>query len=153
MDAKEYDPKPAQQRWRLLGILFVIVVVPLIVWYFFLYYWPEERVVNKFFEAIEQKDMTTAYGIYFGDSDWQQHPNKYDKYPLAQFTLDWGPSSEYGVITKHHIECATEPDKKDFQSASGVIVVVKINGRAENKSLWVEKKSKIITDSPFQAVC
>ena len=152
MDAKEYDPRPAQRRWRLIAIGALVVVLAGISWYFFRY-WPEERVINKFLEAVERNDMQTAYGLYQGDPDWQQHPDKYDKYPFGQFNLDWGPSGDYGKITSHHVECATELPKKNFVSPTGVIVVVRINQRAETKSMWVEKKSKTITDSPQTVLC
>ncbi len=153
MDAKEYDPGPANRRKRLIVILAAVAVLAGIFWYFFRY-WPEERVINKFFEAIERKDMQTAYGLYEGDPNWQQHPNQYDRYPFGQFSVDWGPSGDYGPITSHHVECATElPKKEGSQSPTGVVVVVRINARAETKSMWVEKKSKRITDSPNAVLC
>jgi hypothetical protein len=34
-----------------------------------------------------------------------------------------------------------------------VVVVVTINNRAEPRSMWVEKKSKTITDSPIKVLC
>jgi hypothetical protein len=153
MDAQEYDPRPAQRRWRLIVIAVIVIAVPLGVWYFFFYYWPEEHVINIFFQAIEQKDFETAYGIYEADPDWKQHQDKYKEYTFNQFRLDWGPQGDYGVITSHNVDCSTELPKKDFQTASGVIVVVTINKRAETKSLWVEKKSKSISLSPREVLC
>jgi hypothetical protein len=152
LDAKEYDPRPAQRRWRLVIIAFVVAVAAFLVWWFFRYY-PEEQAINRFFHAIEQKNFDTAYGLYFADPNWKQHPQKYDQYPLAQFMLDWGPSSEYGVITGHKIDCATEPPKKAYRSSTGVIVVVSINNRPETTSMWVEKKSKSISLSPQEVLC
>ena len=152
MDAKEYDPRPAQRRLRIVGLVVVVAILAFAAWWFFRY-WPEEQVINHFFAALEQKNFDKAYGIYYADPDWKQHPQKYNQYPLAQFVLDWGPSGDYGPITSHHIDCATEPPKKDFQSSSGVIVVVTINRRNESTSLWVEKKSKTITTSPFTVLC
>ncbi len=148
MDAKEYDPRPAQRRRRLIVIAVLLAVAVLTVWWFFRY-WPEEHIVNKFFEALERKDFNAAYGIYNADPDWKQHAEKYNQYPLPSFMLDWGPSSEYGVITSHKIDCVKEPEKRDFQSASGVIIAVIINGRSQAASLWVEKKAKTITNYPF----
>jgi hypothetical protein len=153
MDAQEYDPRPAQRRWRLIITAVVVIAVPLGVWYFFFYYWPEEHVVNRFFQAIERKDFETAYAIWEADPNWKQHPEKYPDYTLNQFRQDWGPQGEYGVITSHEIDCSTELPKKDFQTASGVIVVVKVNKIASTKSLWVEKKSESITFSPREVVC
>ena len=151
-DAKEYDPRPAQRRWRLVVIAFIVAVAAFLVWWFFRYY-PEERAINHFFQAIERKDFDTAYGLYFADPNWKQHPQKYDQYPLSQFMLDWGPSSEYGVITSHKIDCATEPPTKAYRSSTGVIVVVSVNNRPETTSMWVEKNSKSISLSPQEVLC
>jgi hypothetical protein len=148
LDAKEYDPRPAQRIKRIAAISAVVLFAGLALLWFFRY-WPEEHVVNKFFDAIERQDYETAYGIYHADPDWKQHPQKYSDYALPQFKLDWGPSGEYGTITTHAIDCSTEPKVK----GSGVIVVVTINKRSESTSLWVEKKSKTITTSPWQALC
>lgn len=152
MDAKEYDPRPAQRRWRLLVSALVIVIAALLIWWFFRFY-PEDHVINKFFAAIEHKDYDTAYGLYFADPEWKQHPQKYNQYPLPQFMLDWGPSSEYGTITSHKIECTTEPPSKAYRSPTGVIVVVSVNKRSETTSMWVEKKSKSISLSPQEVIC
>jgi hypothetical protein len=153
MDAQEYDPRPAQRRWRMIGIAVIAILVAGTVWWFFRYY-PEEQVINKFFQALERKDYDTAYALYNADPNWKQHPGKYDQYTEPQFMLDWGPSGDYGVITSHHIDCAIEPPKKAFRSPSGVIIVVTINNvTAKPLSMWVEKKSKTITLSPQEAVC
>jgi hypothetical protein len=153
MDAKEYDPRPARRMWRLIGVAVLIVVLGFIAWRIFRYT-PYTSVINKFFEAVERKDFDTAYAIYNGDPNWQQHPDKYDKYSLSQFKLDWGPSGEYGIIKSHEVDCVTEPEAKDFHSPSGVIVVVRVNNRVDGEtSLWVEKKTKTITTSPFNVEC
>lgn len=152
LDAKEYDPRPAQRRKRLIIIAVAVVVIAAGVWWF-TRYWPEEHVVNKFFTAIEKKDFDTAYGIYNADPDWKSHPDKYKDYTLNQFLLDWGPSGEYGVITSHEIDCVKEPDKKGFASPSGVIIAVTVNNRDGDASMWVEKKTKTLTISPFPLVC
>jgi hypothetical protein len=151
MDAKEYDPRPAQKRRRLIATVVVFVIV-VTAYLYFTRYDSETKVINNFFHAIEQKDFDTAYGIYQGDSDWKQHPDRYT-YTVNQFKLDWGPSGDYGAITSHQVNCALEPPKKDFASPSGVIVVVTINNRADPRSMWVEKKTKTVTDSPLKVLC
>ena len=149
MDAKEYDPRPAQRRLRIIGALVLIAVV-VAIYLFLTRYNSEKKVINQFFQALEQKDFEKAYGIYQGDPEWKQHPQKYSAYTLGQFTLDWGPSSEYGTITSHRVDCALKPKS----NSSGVVVVVTINNRAEPHSMWVEKKSKSITDpSPVPVAC
>lgn len=152
LDAKEYDPRPARRMWRLIGVAVAIILAGLLAWWIFRYT-PYTHVIDKFFDAIERKDYETAYGIYNGDPNWKQHPAQFDKYTLPQFMLDWGPSGEYGPITSHKIDCATQPETKDFHSPSGVIVVVIVNGQSKTMSLWVEKKTKTITTSPFNVDC
>ena len=152
MDAKEYDPRPAQRRLRVIATL-ALVAVAVAVYLYLTRYNSEKKVINQFFQALEQKDFEKAYRIYNGDPDWKQHPQKYSSYNLGQFTLDWGPSGEYGAITSHRVDCALAPPKRDFVSPSGVVVVVTINNRAEPRSMWVEKKNKSITDSPIKVLC
>ncbi len=152
MDAKEYDPRPAAKRRKIIATV-VVAALAISVYLYLTRYDSEKKVINNFFQAIEQKDFDKAYGIYQGDPDWKQHPEKYSKYTLGQFTVDWGPSSEYGTITSHRVDCVLEPPKKEFASPSGVVIVVIINNRAEPRSMWVEKKSKTISDSPVSVAC
>jgi hypothetical protein len=152
MDAKEYDPRPAQKRRKIIATA-VVLVLAVAVYLYLTRYDSEKRVINRFFQAIEQKDFDTAYAIYFADPNWKQHPEKYSSYTINQFKLDWGPSGEYGTISSHQVDCALEPPKKDFASPSGVIVVVTINNLHDPRSMWVEKKSKTITDSPLKVLC
>jgi hypothetical protein len=154
LDAKEYDPRPRQRLVRLILVAVVVVIVGVVAWFIFRYQ-PEKNVVDRFFTAIEAKNFEQAYGIYKADPDWKFHPDKYNtEYPYNQFLLDWGPSGDYGIITGHRIECATEPKKRGFRPPSGVIVVVRINNRSDRtESLWVEKKSKTINVSPDKVLC
>ena len=152
MDAKEYDPRPAQKRRKIIATV-VVAVLAIAVYLYLTRYDSEKKAINKFFQAIEQKDYDAAYGIYYADPDWKQHPEKYGSYTINQFKLDWGPQGEYGAISSHQIDCALEPPKKGFASPSGVIVVVIINNLHDTRSMWVEKKSKTITDSPMKVLC
>ena len=152
MDAKEYDPRPAQKRRKIIATA-VVVVLAVAAYLYLTRYDSEKKVINNFFHAIEQKDFDAAYGIYFADPEWKQHPEKYSAYTVNQFKLDWGPQGEYGAITSHQVDCALEPPKKDFVSATGVVVVVIINNRKDTRSMWVEKKSRTVTDSPLKVLC
>ncbi len=85
LDAKPYDPGPARRRKiKILVAAFVVIVLAVIVWTN--RYWPEERIVGKFFAALKNKDYDTAYAIYFADPQWKEHPAKYSRYPLSQFS-------------------------------------------------------------------
>ncbi len=149
MDAREYDPRPAKRRKRLVAIFALGAAAALLVWLWFRH-WPEQQAVDRFFRAIEAGNLEQAYGLYTGDANWQRHPGDHQNYTLEQFRMDWGPGGDYGPITSHHTECVTDPPKKSSGPASGVIVVVRINDLRETRSLWVEKRTKSITVSPLE---
>ena len=50
---------------------------------------------------------------------------------------DWGPSGDYGVITKAKIVVTKE-------YGSGVVIGVRVNDNPKTLFLWVEKKTKTI---------
>jgi hypothetical protein len=152
MDAKEYDPRPAQRVKRFLGGSLVFIVVLLVFWF-----WPsgrfrfsrEWRVGDQFLAALEHRDFDTAYGIYNADPDWRRHPEKYKEYTLSQFMLAWGPSGESGLIISHQMDCAIEPFNTSYAPNSGVVISATVNRRTEATLLWIEKKSHSITSSPW----
>ena len=81
--------------------------------------------VNKFLTAVEANDLAGAYGIWFNDKNWQQHPAQYSTYPFARFQGDWSstsPDNEYGAIKSHEIILAGP-------YGNGVLVAALINGR------------------------
>jgi hypothetical protein len=163
LDAKEYDPRPRQRMLRLLGAFAALVVIALVfLWVF--RYWPQERVINRFFDGLEHKNFDAAFGIYNADPDWKQHPAKYNQYPLPQFMQDWGPSGEFGTIVSHKIECAKG-------TGSGVILAVTVNGQhclvagaadakpaykeqcSQTTFMWVEDKTRTLSISPLPLKC
>ncbi len=86
-----------------------------------------EHRVGSFFDALEAKDYAKAYGIYNGDPDWQQHPQKYTDYSLTRFTEDWTTHSPVnGPIVNHHVDISRTDGSGTF--GTGVIVAVRING-------------------------
>ncbi|HSK45430.1 MAG TPA: hypothetical protein VLA83_16245 [Candidatus Binatia bacterium] len=152
MDAKEYDPRPVRRRLAIVVVSVSLVTVFLILWF-----WPSGRfrylrqwnIADHFFTAVEHRNFDEAYGMYNADPEWKQHPEKYNKYTLPQFTQDWGPSSEFGTISSHKIECAIDPPQKGFQSPSGVVLLISVNHRSDPTLLWVEKKSGTLSASPL----
>ena len=93
--------------------------------------------------AIEAKDYSHAYALWNSDPDWQQHLDRYKLYTFDQFKKDWGPSGDYGVITKAKIVVTKE-------YGSGVVIGVRVNDNPKILFLWVEKKSKTIGYSPVE---
>jgi len=145
LDAEVYDPGPARRRnIKILVAVGVLVILAAVVW--MNRYWSEERVVGKFFAALQSKDYETAYGIYYADPQWKQHPDKYPKYPLNQFIQDWGAGGQWGTIRSYKVNGASTCSS----GASGVVVDVIVNDRAEHAQLWVEKSDKTLSPPPCE---
>jgi hypothetical protein len=146
LDAQQYDPaKERRRKIRIALACLGIVIVLVIAWMY--RNWPEERVVDKFFTALQKQDYETAYGIYFHDPTWQQHPQKYSQYTYADFYRDWGPGGEWGLIKSHRIYGTA--GTKGFGSGGGVVVEVIINDRAEHARMFVQRSDKTLTVYPF----
>jgi hypothetical protein len=143
LDALPYDP--ARERRRKLRIAALILFVFVIALFLYMNrYWPEQRAVDHFFTALEKQDYKAAYGIWVHDPNWQQHPDRYRRYPFNEFYTDWGPGGEWGLIHTHKVEGGLRP-----KGGSGVVVVTTVNGRAEPARLWVERSDKTLSFSPF----
>jgi len=151
MDAPAYDPaRDDRRRNIILGIIGAIVLTGVLAlagfvsghgWLFTnLGY---EHRVNNFFDALENKDYAKAYGIYYNDSDWQQHPAKYSSYPLARFTDDWTTDSPiHGPITSHHVDKSVSAGSGTF--GTGIIVATTVNGN-QKIFLYVNRADKTLT--------
>lgn len=144
LDAPQYDARRERRR-KLTALAVVLAVMALALAGYLGRNWRYERVVDKFFTRLEQKDYEGAYGIWMADGDWKQHPEKFARYPYGQFYLDWGPSGEWGVVKSHKIEGAARPQG----GGSGVVVVVTVNERVEKARIWVEKSDMTLTFSPY----
>jgi hypothetical protein len=141
--APQYDPRRERRRRAIIAGIVVAVVVIAVLAYLYRN-WPEEHVVDQFFQALVQKDFEKAYAIWMHDPNWKQHPEKYANYSFRDFYNDWGPGGEWGTIKSYRIEGSANP-----KHGSGVVVVVTINDRKEPARLWVEKKDKTLTFSPY----
>jgi len=143
MDAKEYDEAGARRRKKLIvGIVSTLLLVGLLVYQF--RYWPEQRLVEQFFAALQKQNYETAYALYMADPTWKQHPQQHSMYPYNEFYRDWGPGGEWGLIKSYKIYATGECPK----GGSGVIVEVIVNQRAEHEQIYVQKKEKTFSPSP-----
>jgi hypothetical protein len=147
LDAKEYDlEKDRKRKKRIISAIVLVVIVLAVGWWF--RYWPEERIVGKFFDSLQRLDYKTAYGIWMRDPEWQQHPERHPKYPFGDFYRDWGPGGEWGVIkTQKVYGASTCPG-----GGSGVVVEVVVNERAEHAQVWVEKSDKTLSFPPCELI-
>ena len=144
LDAKEYDPaKERKRRARIISAIVVLLLLGFLGWWF--RYLPEERVAERFFDALQRQDYETAYGIWMHDPQWQQHRDRYKKYPYNEFYRDWGPGGEWGLIKSHKIYAVGSPPG----GGSGVVVDVTVNDRANRARVWVEKSDKTMSFSPY----
>ena len=143
MDAA--PPDLTRERRRRIIILTVVTCAVLLIglgWFF--RYWPEEHVANKFFDALKRQDYETAYGIYFQDPAWKQHPQQHSNYPYNEFYTDWGPGGEWGLVKTFKIEASGNCPR----AGSGVVVQLIVNGRSERARVYVDKSDKTISSPP-----
>ena len=145
MDAQQYDEARARRRRNL--IIIAVIAVLILAWVgYHLRNWPERRVADKFFTALQQQKLEEAFAVWYHDPGWKQHPEKFSQYPFGDFQRDWGPAGEWGVIKSHSIDCS-------YSTASGVIVQATVNQRAEHTYVWVDKSDKTLHFSPNEIDC
>jgi len=143
LDAQEYDAaRGRRRRVKIVVTIVLVVLIASVVWTN--RYWQEKRVANKFFAALLNKDYETAYGIYFADPQWKQHPGKHASYAFSEFYRDWGPGGEWGVIKSYEIYGISDCPKK----GTGVVVDVIVNQRAEHAQVYVDKSDKTVSSPP-----
>jgi len=144
LDAKQFDEAASRRRRNLIaGIVFAVLVLIWLGWEFRNY--PEERIADQFFSALQKQDYEKAYGIWMHDSEWRQHTQNYKQYPYNEFYTDWGPGGEWGLIKSYKVYASGTPKG----GGSGVVVEVEVNQRAEHARVWVQKSDKTMTFSPY----
>ena len=150
LNAPEFDvQKETRKRNIQIGSLIVIAVIALLAVAGFLmgHGWlfmnlPVEHKVNTFLSALQAQDYPKAYGIFYSDPGWQQHPDKYKDYPLQRFTEDFSTESDWkGPITTYHVDFS----KRD---ATGTVVAATINGTT-NLTLKYARSDGTISFFPF----
>jgi hypothetical protein len=144
MNAPEYDPAKERRRNIKIGLtIFFVLLAALLAWLY--RYWPEERVTDRFFTALEQRDFEKAYGLWENDSAWKQHPEKYAKdYPFDEFYRDWGLGGEWGIVKTHRIKASGNCRP----AGTGVVVEIIVNDRVEPARLYIDKKDKTMSFPP-----
>jgi hypothetical protein len=147
LDAQEYDSEKARKRRKqIISAIAILVIVLALGWWF--RYWPDERIVGHFFDALQKQDYQTAYGIWMHDPQWAQHPNEHPKYPFNDFYRDWGPGGEWGLIKTQRVYGASTCTG----GGSGVVVDVIVNERTEHAQVWVEKSDHTLSYPPCELI-
>ena len=130
LNAPEFDPRKESRNRNLLigsGVLIVLIAVLAVAGFVMGHGWlfinlPVEHRVSNFMAALQAQDYPKAYGIYYNDPSWQQHPEKYKDYPLKRFTEDFTTESDWkGPVTSYHVDFS----KRD---ATDTVVRVTVNG-------------------------
>ncbi len=147
LDAQEYDPEKSRKRKKqIISAIAILLIVLALGWWF--RYWPEERIVGHFFDALQKQDYKTAYGNWMHDPQWEQHPGEHPKYLFNDFYRDWGPGGEWGLIKTYKVYGASNCPG----GGSGVVVDVIVNDRTEHAQVWVEKSDHTLSYPPCELI-
>jgi hypothetical protein len=154
LNAPEFDLKKETRKRNILvgsGIAIALLIVLTIAGFLLGHGWlfmnlPAEHHVSTFLTALQQQDYPKAYGIFYNDPTWQQHPDKYKDYPLQRFTEDFTTESEWKApVTSFHIGCSKRGN-------TGTAVAAKINGTT-NLTLNYQRSDGTLAFFPFDLSC
>lgn len=156
LNAPEYDERgEKRKKFLLIGALLLVVLLIFtgLGGYVMGHGWffsnlPAEHRVSSFFDAIEAKDFEKAYGIWWNDPQWKQHPQKYD-YKFKRFTEDWTTESPVGgEIRTHHIDISKTDGTGKF--GTGIIVAVRVNGAKKVFMYYIRKDGTLVWPAPHE---
>jgi hypothetical protein len=147
LDAKQYDSGRDRRRRILITLLVVVFLVSAWGVYHARDY-PQRKAAGKFFAALQHRDYEGAYGLWFQDPAWKQHPQNNPNYQFNEFYRDWGPGGEWGLINSYEVNCSLPSN-----GGSGVIVQVTVNSRLEHAYVWVDKGNETLSFSPNEIQC
>ena len=95
LDATPYDPGPARRRRiKILTAVLILIVLGIVGW--MNRYWSEERIVGKFFAALQSKDYETAYAIYFADPQMEATSGEVFQISVRSVHTGLGPGRAVG---------------------------------------------------------
>ncbi len=142
LDAPRYDARRARVIRNsiliTLGALVALAILSFIFWD-----WPQQHRVNHFFSLVQKQDLPDAYAYWNNDPNWRKHADRYTGYTFPDFSKDWGPNSDYGLIRSHKIVITKTV-------GNGVVMGVDINGGKTPLFLRVDHKTKEIGFSPVE---
>ena len=150
LNAPEFDEQKENRKRNILvgsGALIAAIVLLTVAGFLLGHGWlfmnlPVEHRVSTLLSALQAQDYAKAYGIFYNDPNWQQHPDKYKDYPLPRFTEDFSTESDWkGPIATYHVDFS----KRD---ATGTVVAATINGTT-NLTLKYARSYGTISFFPF----
>jgi len=128
LDSTPFDKARARRRRNVLLGAAAVLILAIAVYLCWPYYMAR-RTVNQFMDALVRKNYQMAYAI------WKPDPKSY---PMDYFMQDWGPSSRWGIIKSYQVLDVLQPPGGN---ASGMVILVRINGIHDDARLWVENKT------------
>ena len=155
MNAPDYDSRRDARNRNLMiaaGVLVLLTLAILMGGFVMGHGWffsnvPAEHKVDNFFKALEAKDYAKAYGIWWNDPEWQQHPEKHADYPLQRFTEDWTTASPVNApIVEHHVDISKTDGSGAF--GTGIIVAVRVNGDHKVFMYYIRKDGTLVWPAP-----
>jgi hypothetical protein len=150
LNAPEFDEKKENRKRNILvgsGTTVAVAVVLALAGFLLGHGWffmnlPVEHKVNVFLTAVQAGDYAKAYGIFYNDPEWQQHPDRYKDYPLQRFSEDFSTQSDWkGPITSFHVDFS----KRD---ATGTVVASTVNG-STNLTLMYHRSDGTLSFFPY----
>jgi len=150
LNAPEFDAQREVRKRNVLigsGIIVLLLVIIAFAGFVLGHGWffmnlPSEHHVSTFLAALQAQDYPKAYGIFYNDPDWQQHPQKYKDYPLQRFTEDFTTESDWkGPVTSYHVDFS----KRDH---TGTVVASTINGTS-HLTLKYQSSDGTLTFFPY----
>lgn len=121
------------KRVVFIGLPAILVAVAA---FFYFRTWSQERVVARFVDALEKKQLEAAYAM------WCTPESPCRFYPLDKFREDWAPDGVYGDTTK------LQWGAVDY---CGTGVVFEVNYPNQQPfGLWVERSTGLISFAPWQ---
>ena len=139
LDAPKFDPTREKRKALIIRSSVAGVFVLFVAWWLVAgrpvdWPWNWDRYLfgrtaaNRFMTDIVEPRFTKAYGDWFHDKNWQQHPQKYATYPLNRFRAIGGRR----VRTTNTARFAASRLRLIGHYGNGVLVAILINGRKSN---------------------
>jgi hypothetical protein len=154
LDAPQFDEQKETKHHKVLigsGIAVLVLVLLTVGGFMLGHGWlftnlPVEHRVSVFLSTLQAQDYSKAYGIFYNDPNWQQHPDRYKDYPLQRFTEDFTTESAWkGPVTSYHIGCSKRGD-------TSTAVAATVNG-STNLTLNYQRSDGTLAFFPYQLTC
>jgi hypothetical protein len=113
------------------GALVLLAVVAL---YYAFRFYPEQRAVQRFFDALVAGDVKTAYQL------WKPQAS----YRMQDFLTDWGPYGYYGPVKSYKIIEISSP-KDSTNSVAVEVAVSPYSPMADASDAEKSRKTRVVT--------